>query len=158
MIWIAVAGIMAIVGSILMLKPSARDSRLSKLRFEAVRQGMQLKQFGWEPDPKKTGIHDTVTATSYTILRPGSSKVGELRFSLVAQKGWDTEHLPEGLSWHKQGTAKDAEKVKQLLPQLQDELLVLEVWDNKVLLMAKENPTANAQAYKVFLEGFLSEG
>lgn len=157
MIWIAVLGIMAIIGSILMLKPSARDSRLARLRFEAVRQGIQLKQFGWKPDPKKTGIHDTVTATSYTVLRPGSSKVGELHFSVVAQKGWDTEHLPEGLSWHKQGTAKDAEKLKKLLPQLEDELLLLEVWDNKVLLMAKETPTASAQAYKHFLVCFLDE-
>ena len=157
MIWIVVIGIMAIVGSILMLKPTARDSRLSRLRFEAVRQGMQLKQFGWQPDPKKTGIHDTITATSYTLLRPGSSKAGDLRFCVVAQKGWDTEHLPEGFSWHKQGTAKDAEKLQQLLPQLQDELLILEVWDNKVMLMAKEGPTATALAYQHFLESFLKD-
>ncbi len=157
MIWVAVIGIMAIVGSIFMLKPSARDSRLSKLRFDAVRLGMLLKQYGWQPDPKKTGVHETITATGYTLVRPDSVKVGELRFCVVAQKGWDTENLPEGLSWHKQGSSKDAEQLKELLPQLQDELLVLEVWDNKVLLMAKESPTASAQAYKCFLEGFLSK-
>ena len=157
MIWIAVIGIMAIVGSIFMLKPSARDSRLSKLRFEAGRQGIQLKQFSWEPDPKKTGIQNTIMATSYALMRPESNKVGELLYSVVAQKGWDTEGLPEGLSWHKQGTTQDSEKVKKLLPQLEDELLLLEVWENRVLLMAKENPTANAQAYKHFLEGFLNK-
>lgn len=155
MSWIIVIGLMAIIGSIMMLKPNARDSRLAKLRFEAVRQGLLLKQFGWQPEPKKTGIYDTVTATSYTFARPGSSKAGELRFAVVAQKGWNTDNLPEGFSWHKQGSVKDAEKLQQLLPQLQDELLLLEVWDNKVMLMAKETPTASAQAYQHFLESFL---
>lgn len=157
MIWIAVIGVMAIVGSIFMLKPSARDARLSTLRFEAVRQGLQIKQFDWEPDPKKTGIHDTIRATSYSLLRPGAKKTGDLLYTVVGQKGWDTDHLPEGLSWHKQGTAADAEKLTAQLAQLPDELLLLEVWQNKVLMMAKEAPTANAQGYKDFLEGMLAE-
>ena len=157
MSWVIVIGLMAVIGSIMMLKPNARDSRLAKLRFEAVRQGLLLKQFGWQPEPKKTGVYDTITATSYTFARPGSSKAGELRFTVVAQKGWHTENLPEGLSWYKQGSVKDAEKLQQLLSQLQDELLLLEVWDNKAMLMAKESPTASAQAYQHFLESFLEQ-
>src|SRR5690554_7885687 len=98
MIWIAVIGIMAIVGSIFMLKPSARDSRLSKLRFEAGRQGIQLKQFSWEPDPKKTGIQNTIMATSYALMRPESNKAGELLYSVVAQRSEERRVGKEGRS------------------------------------------------------------
>ena len=155
MMWLVVAGIAAIVGSVLMLKPSARDSRLARLRFEAVKQGLQLRQFKWEPDSKKTGVYEPVTATSYSLMRHGSNKAGEVLFSVVAQKGWETEHLPVGFSWHKVGTLAQAEKLAQLLPQLQDDLLLLEVRENQVLLMAKESPTATAMSYKHFLESFL---
>lgn len=157
MIWVAVFGIMAILGSVFMLKPSRRDARLATLRFEAARQGLQLKQYTWEPDSKKTGVYDKIMATSYTFLRPAATKQGELLFSIVGQKGWGGEGLPEGYSWHKEGFTKDAELFSNLLPQLQDDLLVLEVWENKAMLMAKENETASAQAYQHFLESFLKK-
>src|SRR5690554_7477306 len=100
MIWVAVFGIMAILGSVFMLKPSRRDARLATLRFEAARQGLQLKQYTWEPDSKKTGVYDKIMATSYTFLRPAATKQGELLFSVVGQKGWGGEGLPERSEEH----------------------------------------------------------
>lgn len=156
MSWIVIVGALAFVfGSFMMLKPNARDSRLAKLRFDAVKEGLLIRQFKWESTPKKTGIYEPINTTSYTLQRPFTSKSGELKFAIVAQKGWETEHLPDGFSWHHVGTFEQADHFAQLLPQLQDELLLLEVWDNKVLLMAKETPTATAAAYKHFLEAFL---
>lgn len=155
MIWIIALGILAVLGSVMMLKPSARDTRLAALRFDAIKQGLQVRQFTWQPDPKKTGIHEPLMATSYSIMRAGQAKTGELRFCIVAQKGWDTEHLPAGFSWHKQGSAAEAEKISAALSELNDSLLLLEVWDNKVLLMATEKQGASAAAYQTFLQRFL---
>lgn len=156
MIWMIVgAGVLLIIGSVMMLKPSARDTRLAALRFDAIKQGLQVRQFVWQPDAKKTGIQEPLQATSYSLMRDGQSKSGELKFCLVARKGWDTDGLPDGFSWHKQGSAEDAAKVIRQLSVLQDDLLLLEVWDNKVLLMAKERQGASAAAYREFMQGFL---
>lgn len=156
MIWVIVgAGVLLIIGSIMMLKPSARDTRLAALRFDAIKQGLQVRQFVWQPDPKKTGIQEPLQATSYSLMRPGQPQPGELKFSLVARKGWDTEGLPDGFSWHKPGTAAQAAQVLALLPSLQDELLLLEVREHQVLLMAKEQQGASAAAYRAFLQALL---
>src|SRR5690554_8224150 len=101
MIWVAVFGVMAILGSVFMLKPSRRDARLATLRFQAARQGVQLKQYTWEPDSKRTGVYDKIMALSYTFLRPPATKQGELLVSIVRQKGWGGEVLPERDSWKK---------------------------------------------------------
>lgn len=155
MIWIISLGVLAVIGSVLMLKPSARDSRLAALRFDAIKIGLQVRQFQWQPDPVKTGVQEGVMATSYSLMRPGTNKPGDLRFVVVARKGWDTEGLPEGFSWHRQGSAADAQQLQTWLPQLQDQLLLLEVRENQVLLMAAEQSGASAAAYQHFLEQFL---
>lgn len=156
MSWLIIAaGLLFIFGSFMMVKPSARDARLAKLRFEATKEGLQMRQFKWESNPKKTGIYNPVMATSYILVRPNSENQGELKFAIVGQKGWETEHLPEGFAWHKIGTFAEAELFSRALEHLQDELQVLEVWDNKVLLIPKESPTATAGAYKTFMQSFL---
>lgn len=155
MIWIIAFGVLLVIGSVMMLKPSARDTRLAALRFDAIKQGLQVRQFVWQSDAKKTGIQEPVQATSYSLMREGYAKTGELKFCLVARKGWDTDGLPPGFSWHKQGSEADAAKVQDMLPRLQDGLLVLEVWENKVLLMPKEQQGASAAAYRAFLQQFL---
>ena len=119
-----------------------------------LNRGLQVRQFVWQPDPKKTGIQEPLQATSYSLMRPGQAQPGELKYSLVARKGWDTEGLPPGFSWHKQGTAAQAAQVLALLPSLQDDLLLLEVREHQVLLMAKERQGASAAAYREFMQGF----
>lgn len=155
MIWVMVAGVLAVIGSILMLKPNARDSRLAKLRMDALKEGLQVRQFIWHPKPEKTGVYNDINATSYSLLRSMVNKAGTLKFSISKQKGWETEGLPEGYSWYQVGTAADAERFQQLLTQVGDEILLLEVWENKVLLMAAETPSASALGYKQMLESFL---
>ncbi len=155
MIWFALAGILAIVGSVLMLKPSARDSRLARLRMEALKAGLQVRQIIWKPDSPKTGIYDSVNATSYTLVRDNANKAGALKFCIAGQKGWESAHLPEGFSWHKPGTEQEALVFTQALPLLQDALLVLEVWENKVVILVREGPDAKAQAYRQFMASFL---
>ncbi|MFY9178890.1 MAG: hypothetical protein WAO12_03805 [Venatoribacter sp.] len=155
MIWIMVAGILAVVGSILMLKPNARDSRLAKLRMDALKEGLQVRQFIWQPKAEKTGVYNDINATSYSYARPLANKPGALKFSISKQKGWESEGLPEGYSWYQVGTAADAARFQQQLAQLNDEILLLEVWENKALLMAAEKPGASALGYKQLLESFL---
>ena len=145
-----------IFGSFMMLKPSARDARLAKLRFQAGQQGLQVRQVIWESNPKKTGIYDAVRATGYTLMRPNADKPGELKFAIVAQKGWNTEHLPAGFAWHEEGSKEQAEQFQQALSHLPDEILMLEVWENKVLLVPKEGIDSSALAYKHFMEGFFA--
>ncbi|WP_430462006.1 hypothetical protein ACQUQU_04240 [Thalassolituus sp. LLYu03] len=154
--WLIVgAVVMSLFGSIYWLKPSARDTRLAKLRFEAIRAGLQIRQFTFKPESAKNGVRDEVPGTTYTLLRAGKQQGGDLKFRIVGQKGWDAEGLPEGYSWHDQGTAADAERFKQALAAVKDHILLLEVYDNRVTLMAAEGKEATADAYKSFLSGFL---
>ena len=147
--------ILTIFGSVYWLKPSPRDKRLAGLRYDAIKLGLQIRQFTFKPDSAKTGVRDEITATSYTLVRPGQQQGGALKFRVAGQAGWDTDGLPEGLCWHNQGTAADAEKWTAAMAQLSDDLLLLEVYENRVVLMPAERKTANAEAYKVFMQTFL---
>lgn len=156
MSWLIVVLVaLSLFGSVYWLKPSARDTRLAKLRFDAIRNGLQIRQFTFKPEAARTGIRDDITGTSYTLLRPGQQQGGKLKFRVAGQPGWDNDGLPEGLSWHDQGTADDVRRLRDALPQLQDELLLLEVYDNRATLMAAEKQGASAAAYLHFLEQFL---
>ncbi|MCD8523756.1 MAG: hypothetical protein LRY66_01845 [Saccharospirillaceae bacterium] len=155
MIWLFVSiGVLTIIGSVMMLRPSPRDTRLAALRFDAIRNGLQVRSFTFKTDPAKTGVRDDIPGTGYTLWRNAKRQDGALRFRIVKQAGWDNEGLPEGFSWHNQGSAEDAELISRMLPQLQDDLLMLEVYENRVTLMAAENQTASAAAYQHFLEAF----
>ncbi|MAD47157.1 MAG: hypothetical protein CMH98_19350 [Oceanospirillaceae bacterium] len=154
--WLVLAFvILTIFGSVYWLKPSQRDKRLSGLRLDAIRSGLQIRQFTFKPDSAKTGIRDDITATSYTLVRPGNQQGGELKFRVAGQPGWDTDGLPEGLCWHNQGSEQDAEKIRQAWPALQDDLLLLEVYENRVVLMPAERKSASVAAYRHFMEQFL---
>lgn len=155
MIWFVLAGILAIVGSVLMLKPSARDSRLARLRMDALKIGLSVRQIIWQPDSPKTGIYEPLNATSYTLARANANKAGALKFCIAGQKGWENAQLPEGFSWHQQGLEQDGLAFAKALPLLQDSLLLLEVWENQVRIMVKEEPRASAQAYQQFMASFL---
>ena len=146
---------LSMFGSIYWLKPSPRDTRLAKLRFDAIKQGLQVRQFTFKPDAAKTGVRDDITGTTYTLQRPGSSQGGAFRFRVAGQPGWENDGLPDGLSWHDQGSADDARQLREALPQLQDDLLLLEVYENRITLMAAERKSASAAAYQHFMEQFL---
>ncbi len=155
MIWLIVSiGVLTIIGSVMMLRPSPRDTRLAALRFDAIRNGLEVRSFTFKTNPAKTGIRDDIPGTSYTLWRDAKRQDGALKFRVVNQAGWDNDGLPAGLSWHNQGSAANAELLSRMLPQLQDDLLMLEVYENRVTLMAAENKTASAAAYQHFMEAF----
>jgi len=147
--------VLAMFGSVYWLKPSPRDKRLAGLRLDAIKNGLQIRQFTFKPESAKNGVRDDITATSYTLVKPGKQQGGELKFSVVGQQGWDTDGLPEGLSWHNQGSAEDAAKLREALTELNDDLLLLEIYENRVLMMPAERKSASAEAYKNFMQKFL---
>ena len=69
-------------------------------------------------------------------------------------KGWESAHLPEVLVGTNQVPEQRGLGFTQTLPLLQDALLVLEVWENKVVILVREGPDAKAQAYRQFMAGF----
>jgi len=163
MTWIIIAAaVMAIIGSVFWLKPSARDSRLAELRFNAIRAGLQVRQFTFKPDAAKTGVRDDITATSYSWLQQSRTQHedaagGELKYRVVRQPAWDHEGLPEGLSWHDKGTQADAATISRLLPELNDELVMLEVYERRVCMMTAEKQGSTADNYRDFLQAFLTD-
>lgn len=155
MMWIILIGVMAVIGSVMMLKPSARDSRLAALRFDAIKLGLQVRQISFEPDPKTTGVWQKVTGTAYSLIREGQANPGKKRYSVVFQKGWESAGLPEGYSWYEVGSEADALKVAAILEQVTDRLLVLEVYEHGAQFIAAENSTASAANYQKVLQALL---
>jgi hypothetical protein len=160
-VWLIPLVIMAVIGSIFWLRPSARDRRLAELRMEAITLGLQVRQYTFKPQAEKNGVRDNVMATSYTVLAPGNPKAGELRYRVVGQRAWDNDGLPEGLWWdtEPQGAEREAllAKLHQHLPQLEDDLLMLEADQRRVTMMVAERPTAKAQNYHAFLTQLLAQ-
>ncbi|ASP40476.1 hypothetical protein CHH28_18130 [Bacterioplanes sanyensis] len=160
-VWLIPLVIMAIIGSIFWLKPSKRDQRLATLRFDAIKAGLQVRQFTFKPQSEKNGVRDDVTATSYTLQAPGKNKAGELQYRIVSQPAWDNDGLPEGLWWDTQPNAAARQQLLTLLhehwPQLQDDLLMLEADERRVTLMVSERPSASAANYQAFLQAFLPQ-
>lgn len=158
MTWaIVILVVLIVFGSVYWLKPSPRDTHLAALRLDAIKRKLQVRQYTFKPDSAKTGIRDSFTGTNYTLMDPKPKKrdSGELLWRVVGQQGWDTDGLPDGLAWHDQGSADDAALLTRLLADFPDDLLLLEVYRNRVTLMPAENKTANAAAYESFLTEIL---
>lgn len=156
MIWLIILAVtLSLFGSVYWLKPSARDTRLAKLRFDAIKMGLQVRQFTFKSDSAKNGVREDITGTSYTLMTDVKQQGGDVLFRVVGQPAWDNEGLPEGLSWHDKGTAEDARRVSEALAALDDDILLLEVFSNRVVLMAAEHKTASAENYMRFLKAFV---
>jgi len=147
---------LVVFGSVYWLKPSPRDTRLAALRLDAIKKKLQVRQFTFKPDSAKTGIRDEITGTTYTMMNPSKRDGGVLLWRVCGQAGWDTNGLPEGIAWHDQGSAADAELLTKLLPELKDDLMLLEVFSNRVTMMAAERKSATADAYEAFLQQVLA--
>lgn len=154
MTWLIFVAIgLSLFGSIYWLKPSARDTRLAKLRFDAIKMGLQVRQFTFKPDSAKTGVREDITATSYTLMLDVKGQ-SELLYRVVGQPAWDADGLPEGLSWHNKGTEADADKIREAVRQLNDNILLLEVFSNRLVFMPAEGKEASAENYMAFLRHF----
>ena len=156
MIWIIFALVGGLFfGMIAWLKPSPREQHLSRLRADALVKKLNVKYTSFEANSAKTGVRDNIKGTSYSLI--SGNKKGTLKYRIVKQAAWDTDYLPEGYAWHDKGTEEEAEIFKKALTQLQDELLMLEVYTNRVTIIPAENKEASAENYQGFLNVFLSE-
>ena len=134
---------LAAFGSVYMLKPSPRQTRLAKLRIDAIKLGLQVKLEKFKVDSKRMGVRDDIVATRYERFNP-EIKSQALRWSIVRQAGWEQEGLPDGWSWHSIVKKPDLEKLNALLAKVSDDVVVFEVCDNRANLMSIENKGSSA--------------
>merc|ERR1711879_226119 len=133
----------------------------------------QVRHQTFKVDAARTGVRDDITGTAYTLILPvhhSDKQENDLKYRLVGQAGWETDGLPEGLAWHDwpgrhlerestawhQANQAVADDVLALLNALDDDLLLLEVFDNRATLIAAERKSASAAGYKTLLEGALA--
>lgn len=166
---------LVIFGSVYWLKPSARDTRLAELRMQAIKLGLHVRQHKFEPDSAKTGVRDSVSGTSYSWMRPDARTPGDLEFSIVGQPAWENTGLPEGLYWHQRPTLSEQEaqsseafekyqqaceqvgnRIRPLLEVFEDDILLLEVYENRVLIIPAENKVGTAEAYSDLIKQLLA--
>ncbi|WP_221799582.1 hypothetical protein [Oceanobacter mangrovi] len=172
MTWLVFVAVgLMLFGSIYWLKPSARDQRLADLRLSAIRAGLQIRQQTFKVDSARSGVREDITATGYTLMLPaqphGEKPRQALLFRVVGQTGWETAGLPDGWAWHDLPAGKDHDRqlaaAEQLAPQLvrllsslDDGLVMLEVFENRITLFPAEQKTASAEKYLKVLEGLKS--
>ncbi len=148
---IVVIIILAAFGSVYMLKPSPRQQRLARLRYDAIKIGLQVKLETFKVDSKKMGVRDDIVAARYEILQP-DVKSQALRWCVVRQAGWEQEGLPTGWSWHNVEKKPDLDKLKALLESMTDDVMVVEVYDNRANVMTLENKASTAAVIKQWIE------
>jgi hypothetical protein len=136
--------VLAVFGSIYMLKPSPRQLRLAELRLDAIKLGLQVKLEKFKVDSKKMGVRDDVVATRYERFNP-AIKSQNLRWCIVRQAGWEQEGLAEGWSWNNFNQMPDLEKLSQLLSKVGSDVQVIEVYDNRASLITTESKCSTAE-------------
>lgn len=150
-VFIVIFIFLAVFGSVYMLKPSIRDQRLAKLRLDAIKLGLQVKLDKFKADSKKTGVRDDIVAARY-LRFDADVKSQEFRWSVVRQAGWDTEGLPEGWSWHGNVNAPETSVLFHFLEQLSDDIVVVEVYDNRTCLMTTEGKATSVDMINQWID------
>ncbi len=143
--------VLAVFGSVYMLKPSPRQQRLAALRLEAIKLGLQVKLDTFKSNSKKTGVRDDITATRYQRFNPGI-KSQALRWCIVRQAGWEQEGLSEGWSWHDNVQQPDLEKLELLLSQVSADVQMIEVYDNRASILSIENKGSTAEMINQWID------
>lgn len=129
---------LAAFGSVYMLKPSPRQTRLAKLRIDAIKMGLHVKLDTLKVDSKKMGVRNDIVAARYERFNP-EIKSQALRWCVVRQAGWEQEGLPEGWSWNAVNTRPNMDKLYELLTRVSDDVVVVEAYDNRASIMTEEN-------------------
>ncbi len=150
-VFIVIFIFLAVFGSVYMLKPSIRDQRLAKLRLDAIKLGLQVKLDKFKADSKKTGVRDDIVAARY-LRFDADVKSQEFRWCVVRQAGWDTEGLPEGWSWHGNVNAPETSVLFHFLEQLSDDIVVVEVYDNRTCLMTTEGKATSVDMINQWID------
>jgi hypothetical protein len=143
--------ILAVFGSVYMLKPSPRQKRLAELRLDAIKLGLQVKLKTFKTDSKKMGVRDDVMGTRYERFNP-AIKSQAMRWCIVRQAGWEQEGLPEGWSWNNLVVRPNSEKLSELLSKVGDDVQVIEVYDNRASLITIESKSSTAVLINGWIE------
>ncbi|WP_283786590.1 hypothetical protein QNI23_009085 [Bermanella sp. WJH001] len=126
-IWIAMAFIaLAIVGSVMWIRPSPRDQKLAKWRREALMAGMKVRLQTLKAEPKNSGIRDDVPGVTYEWFNPEPNKTDKVTWAIVKTDAWLQEGLPQGWSWYGKEMPVDLEKIKQIVETLPVEVNAIE--------------------------------
>lgn len=147
---IVVLIILAVFGSVAMLKPSPRQQRLAKLRMDAIKLGLHVKLETFKVDSKKMGVRDDIVATRYERFVP-EIKSQALRWSVVRQAGWEQDGLAPGWSWHNTNQRPDMDKLSELLAKVADDVRVIEVYDNRASILTVESKTTTAEQINAWI-------
>jgi hypothetical protein len=148
---IVVLIILAVFGSVYMLKPSPRQQRIAKLRLEAIKLGLQVKLDSYKVDSKKMGVREDVVATRYLRFNP-AVKSQQVRWCVVRQTGWEQEGLPEGWSWNSYHAKPDIDGLSEYLLQLTVDVVLIEACDNRTTLMTLEHKASTAEQINIWLD------
>ena len=143
--------VLAVFGSVYMLKPSPRQQRLAELRLEGIKLGLQVKLETFKVDSKKMGVRDDITATRYQRFNP-AIKSQELRWCVVRQAGWEQEGLIEGWSWNNMNQCPKLEQLSELLSAVGDDVQMIEVYDNRASLMTIESKSSTAELINAWID------
>ncbi|MGK0249540.1 MAG: hypothetical protein ACI910_002288 [Oleispira sp.] len=143
--------VLAVFGSVYMLKPSPRQKRLAELRLDAIKLGLQVKLKTFKTDSKKMGVRDDVMGTRYERFNP-AIKSQALRWCIVRQAGWEQEGLPEGWSWNNIVVRPNTEKLSELLSKVGDDVQVIEVYDNRASVITIESKNSTAVLINGWIE------
>lgn len=143
--------VLAVFGSVYMLKPSPRQKRLAELRLDAIKLGLQVKLKTFKTDSKKMGVRDDVMGTRYERFNP-AIKSQAMRWCIVRQAGWEQEGLPEGWSWNNLVVRPNSEKLSELLSKVGDDVQVIEVYDNRASLITIESKSSTAVLINDWIE------
>ncbi len=143
--------VLAVFGSVYMLKPSPRQQRLAELRLEGIKLGLQVKLETFKVDSKKMGVRDDITATRYQRFNP-TIKSQELRWCVVRQAGWEQEGLIEGWSWNNMNQCPKLEQLSELLSAVGDDVQMIEVYDNRASLMTIESKSSTAELINAWID------
>jgi hypothetical protein len=143
--------VLALFGSVYMLKPSPRQRRLAELRLDAIKLGLHVKLQTFKTDSQKMGVRDDVIGARYERFNP-TIKSQAMRWCIVRQAGWEQEGLPEGWSWNNIVERPDIEKLSELLCKVGDDVQVIEVYDNRASLLTVENKSSTAVLINGWIE------
>lgn len=150
-LFIVVFIVLAVFGSVYMLKPSPRQKRLAELRLEAIKLGLQVKLETFKVDSKKMGVRDDITATRYQRFN-AAVKSQKLRWCIVRQEGWEQEGLAEGWCWNSLAVQPDLTRLAELLEQLTDDVQMVEVFDNRASIMTIESKDSTAEMINLWID------
>lgn len=150
--WVAMIFVaLAIVGSVMWIRPSPRDQRLAKWRREALMAGIKVRLQTLKAEPKDSGIRDDVEGVTYEWFNPEFDKSDKVTWAIVKTDAWLQEGLPQGWSWYGQEGCVDFEKVRLIIEALPIEVNALErtpvssrvIWDES----GKEFDAVKLKAY-----------